>query len=246
MTEPQLSPEAWSALISDRRSVRDFRPDPVPDSLLREVIADALRAPSWSNTQPYRLGVASGAVRDRLSAALCAEFDAAAGARRGGAARAWYGIRRMGRPTGDFRVPLVYPPELQARRRATGYGLYSVLGIDREDRPARDEQLRRNFDFFGAPTALFVFVHDGLGAYSVLDAGVMLQTLMLAAHARGLGTCAQGALAIWSGPVRDAFLVPDQYRLLCGVAIGWPSSAPVNAYAPERRTVDDVLLPVRT
>ena len=79
----------------------------------------------------------------------------------------------------------------------------------------------------------------------MLDAGAMLQTLMLAAHARGLGTCAQGALALWSGPVREAFVVPEHYRLICGVAIGFPSDAPVNAYAPRRRPLAEVLLPTR-
>jgi nitroreductase len=106
--------------------------------------------------------------------------------------------------------------------------------------------MRRNFEFFGAPTALFVFTHEGLGEYSVLDAGAMIQTLMLSAHARGVGTCAQGALALWSGPVRDAFVVPEHYRLLCGVALGYPTDAPVNAYAPDRMDVAGLLLPARS
>jgi nitroreductase len=73
----------------------------------------------------------------------------------------------------------------------------------------------------------------------------MLQTLMLSAHVRGLGTCAQGALALWSAPVRDAFVVPEPYRLLCGVSIGFPSVAAVNAYSPERLGVEAMLLPGR-
>ena len=246
MAQTHVAPESWTALSTGRRSIRDFRDEPVPAPLLDEILSDALSAPSWSNTQPFRIGVASGEVRDSISAALCSNYDRAMRLRRGSLlSRARLAASRLRMPPGDYRVPLEYPPELQERRRATGHGLYEVLGIERSDRAGRDLQMRRNFEFFGAPTALFVFTHEGLGEYSVLDAGAMLQTLMLAAHVRGLGTCAQGALALWSGPVREAFVVPEHYRLLCGVAIGYASDAPVNAYAPRRRQVDDVLLPTR-
>ena len=110
---------------------------------------------------------------------------------------------------------------------------------------ARDRQMRRNFEFFGAPTAVFVFVHRGLREYSILDSGVLLQTLMLAAQVRGLGTCAQGALAIWAGPVRAEFDVPDDYALICGLSIGYPSEHPVNDFRPVRAPLDEILLPVR-
>ena len=246
MTTPHVAPGEWSALSAGRRSIRDFRPDPVPGDVLQEILADALTAPSWSNTQPFRIGIASGDVRDRISADLCARYDHAMRLRRGGpVGRARLAMTRLGRPIGDYRVPLQYPGELQERRRQTGHGLYSALGIDRGDRDARDRQMRRNFEFFGAPTALFVFTHEGLGEYSVSDAGAMIQTLMLAAHARGVGSCAQGALALWSAPVREAFVVPEHYRLLCGVALGYPTDAPVNAYAPPRRVLGEVLLPAR-
>ena len=247
MATPRIDVETWAAFVRSRRSIRDFRGDPVPEEVLQDVLADALASPSWSNTQPFRLAVATGEVRDRISDALCARYDEATRVRRGGlVARLGYALRHQGRPTGDIEVPLTYPADLQERRRATGYGLYSVLGIDRGDRASRDAQMRRNFEFFGAPAALFVFVHEGLREYSVLDAGIMLQSLMLSAHARGLGTCAQGALALWSAPVRDAFVVPEHYRLLCGVSIGYASDAPVNSFAPERSTVPEVLLKPRT
>jgi nitroreductase len=221
----------FEALVRERRSVRAFRPDPVPDEVLRRVIADAATAPSWSNTQPYRLALATGATRDRIAAALTSQFDLA--------------TQLLAVPESDVDIPLTYPDELQPRRRATGYGLYEVLGIARDDRAARDQQMRRNFEFFGAPAAVFVFVHAGLGLYSALDAGFMLQTLALSAHARGLGTCAQGALAMWSPPVRAEFAVPDDYVLLCGVSLGYPTDDAVNSYAPGRTSVEEILLPTR-
>jgi nitroreductase len=237
----------WAALTRARNSVRDFRPDPIPEHLLAEVLDDAMTAPSWSNVRPYRLAVASGDVRDRISSELCRRFDVGMRARRGGR-RDKLGLllTRTALPDGDHRVPERYPPDLQPARVATGRGLYQLLGIARHDLAARDRQMRRNFEFFGAPTALFVFVHKGLEAFAVLDAGVMLQTLMLSAHARGLGTCAQGALATWAGPIRAEFDVPRQYALICGVSIGYASQHPVNGFRPQRAPVSEVLLPRRS
>ena len=238
-----MDASALAALLRSRRSIRDFRPDPVPAAVLDAIISDALASPSWSNTQPYVLGVASGLVRDRISAELCTRFDTGMRARAGGVfakLRAW-----RSRPASDLPVPLDYPAELQDRRRQTGYGLYRILGIDRADRAARDRQMRRNFEFFSAPVAVFVFVHRGLGHYATLDAGIMIHALMLSAHARGLGTCAQGAVAVWADPVRAAFEVPRQYALLCGVALGYPSDHPVNQYAPERARAAERLIAAR-
>lgn len=235
----------WTQLTRSRASVRDFRPDPVPEGLLAEILEEATCAPSWSNTQPYRLAVASGELRDRISADLCARYDAAVRAQRGGPVQKVQGLLRSARPDGDFGLPLRYPDDLNPARVESGRALYGVLGIARGDRAARDRQMRRNFEFFGAPTAVFVFVHSGLHEFAVLDAGVMLQNLMLAAHARGLGTCAQGALATWAGPVRARFEVPDAYRLICGLSIGYASDAPVNGFRPGRAPVSDVLVPAR-
>ena len=239
----EMGAEEVAALLRSRRSIRDFLPDPVPAEVIEAVIADALASPSWSNTQPYLIGVATGEMRDRIRAELCARFDAGMRARASGLIgrlRAW-----RSRPSSDLPVPMEYPQDLQERRRQTGYGLYRVLGIDRADRAARDRQMRRNFEFFSAPAVIFIFVHRGLGHYATLDAGIMLHALMLSAHARGLGTCAQGALAIWSAPIRSAFEVPGHYALLCGVALGYPSDHPVNAYAPARAGLSERLLPAR-
>lgn len=244
MTANSPAVDSLTSLLYTRRSVRDFQSTPIPESLLDEIIADANQAPSWSNTQPYRLAIASGAVRDRLAASLTHHFDRASAAQRGG----WLEKLRLlatkgGMPDGDFAVNFEYPQSLQAQRRATGHGLYQLLNIGRSDHAARHAQMRRNFEFFGAPTAIFVFVHGGLREFSVLDAGIFLQTLMLSAHARGLGTCAQGALATWGSPVRAEFEVPEDYKLIAGVSIGYPTGHIVNTYNPGRLSPSDLLLP---
>ncbi len=233
-------------LIRARRSVRDFLPDPVPPDLLDAVLADASWAPSWSNTQPYRVAVASGTLKDRLEAALCERFDAATKAKQGGMlGKLRLLVTRKGLPDGDYPTTFDYPEDLLPRRRATGFGLYELLGIARSDAAARNRQLRRNFEFFGAPTAMFIFVHEGLREFSVLDAGVFLQTLMLSAHARGLATCAEGALATWAGPVRELFDVPPHHKLICGVSIGYASPHPVNRYNPGRGNPRELLIAPR-
>ncbi len=237
------TPSDFSALVQSRRSTRDFSPQAVPAALLDTVLADANWAPSWSNTQPYRLAIASGEVRDRLATQLCERFDTATRAQQGGP---WAKLKllatRHGLPDGDFNTNFAYPEDLQPRRRATGHGLYELLGIGRKDHAARHQQMRRNFEFFGAPTALFVFVHAGLHEFSILDAGIFLQTLMLSAHAHGLATCAQGALATWGSPVRAEFAIPRDYKLICGVSIGYASEHAVNQFNPGRSPAHNLLL----
>jgi nitroreductase len=235
-----------SALIRQRRSVRDFRRTPIPNEVLYAVLDDANWSPSWSNTQPYRIAIASGPLRDQLAEELTARFDAGMRAIAGGLfGKVKAFVARKGLPDGDVKVDFEYPEDLLERRRATGYGLYKLLGIAREDRAGRNAQMRRNFEFFGAPTVVFVFVHKGLREFSALDAGIFLQTFMLSAEANGLATCAQGALATWAGPVRAAFDVPAEYNLLCGISVGFASEHKVNTFNPGRADIADMVIPTR-
>ena len=240
---PTHASSAFADLVRTRRSARDLLPDRIAPELLDAVLADASASPSWSNTQPYRLAIASGNLKDQLKLELCERFDIAMKAQRGG----WRGklsllATRKGMPDGDFKVNFEYPKELQPARRATGHGLYKLLGIARDDHAARELQMRKNFEFFGAPTVIFIFVHAGLREFSVLDAGIYLQSLMLSAHANGLATCAQGALATWGGPVRAAFDVPADYKLICGVSMGYASSDAVNQFNPGRGEPKSLLI----
>ena len=243
---PPAPAAVLSEIIRARRSVRDFLPDPIPPDLLDAVLADANWSPSWSNTQPYRIAIASGDLAQRLKGELSERFDLAMQARQGGL---WGKLKllatRKGLPDGDFATNFEYPADLQPRRRATGHGLYELLGIARDDKVARNRQMRRNFEFFGAPTVIFVFAHRGLREFSILDAGIFLQTLLLSAQAHGLATCAQGALATWAGPVRDAFAIPEHYRLICGVSIGFAAARPINRFNPGRGEVRELLIPPR-
>jgi nitroreductase len=135
-----------------------------------------------------------------------------------------------------------YPKELQPRSRKVGKELYGLLGVARGDKVARDEQWANNYKFFGAPVEVFVFIHKSLHVFAANDAGLFAQNLMLSAHARGLGTCAQGAVAIWSNAVRKEFNVPKDYKLIYGIAIGHPSKDKVNGFQAERLTPAEITI----
>jgi nitroreductase len=123
--------------------------------------------------------------------------------------------------------------------------MYETFGVARGDRPARDQQWAKNYSFFGAPVELFIYVHKSLHIYAASDAGLMMQNLMLSAHAHGLGTCAQGAVAIWDDVVRKEFVIPKGYRLLCGIALGYPSDSTVNDFKANRIDVEELTLKPR-
>ena len=229
-----------------RRSIRDFDGTPVPDALIDEILQDALTSASWSNTRPYRVAIATGEVRDRISSALKENGEAIASMRskrRGVWLKNLFTALRVMRS--EFRIPIKYPEDLKRRQIELGKAMYGHLGIDRGDAVARDREFVRNMEFFGAPVALFFFVRKGLGVYSALDAGLLMQNLMLAAKARGLDTCAQGFLAFWSKPIRDEFEVPKGYKLLCGMSLGYAAKSERNKFVPPGVTPEQIALSTR-
>lgn len=237
-----------SEYLQARHSVRHFEDKEVPQIVLDRLLEAALHSPSWSNTQPYRIAVATGSTKNAIRDELTGLFQAANLVNRMPLPlKIYQGFSKGVIPDGPFKPEKVkYDGELFARKRACGMGLYETLGIAREDKKARNEQMQKNFEFFNAPVAMFLFAHKGLGAYSPLDAGIFLQSLMLAAIDEGLGSCAQGALAIWEAPVRKHFKVDKNYGLLCGVSVGYPSEHVVNTFHPAKRALSDLLLVEKT
>lgn len=233
--------------LASRRSTRDFLPTPVPPELIDAILTDAMTAPSWSNTRPYMVAVATGEVRDRITTELLRRWEVAAKAINGGWwAKIMFVLRGDALPSSDYHVYRPYPKDVLPRSQRIGRDLYTHIGVPRGDRKARDAQWARNFDLFGAPVALFIFTHKGLPTYSASDAGLFMENLMLSAHAHGLGTCAEGALAIWSTPVKKEFDVPKNYKLLCGMAVGYASTAHVNEFRAERLPISEITIPLRT
>ena len=232
--------------LASRRSTRDFLPTPVPPAIIDAILTDAMTAPSWSNTRPYMVAVATGEVRDRITTELLRRWEVAAKAINGGWwAKIMFVLRGDALPSSDYHVYRPYPKDVLPRSQRIGRDLYTHIGVPRGDRKARDAQWARNFDLFGAPVALFIFTHKGLPTYSASDAGLFMENLMLSAHAHGLGTCAEGALAIWSTPVKKEFDVPKNYKLLCGMAVGYASTAHVNEFRAERLPISEITIPPR-
>ena len=241
-----MSSEEFSHALSSRRSTRDFQSTPIPPQILDQILTDALTAPSWSNTRPFKVAVASGDIRDRISQEFLSRWNALSKIMRKGLLNKLRIIySRYGLPTSNRSVAKPYPAELKPRAERVGKELYELFGVQRDDRDARDKQWAKNYSFFGAPVELFVFIHKDLHIYAASDAGLMMQNLMLSAHAHGLGTCAQGAVAIWDDVVRKEFEISNDYRLLCGIAIGYPSDSPVNKFEANRIGVEELTVKPR-
>ena len=199
-----MNPEDLSALAAERHSVRDFLPDPVDQGILDAILADAATAPSWSNTRPYMIALATGERAERIRSAYVDRFNTTLPVQhkeRGAMAR----LALSGNiPDGDYKVWGVYPAELRKHQIAVAKDLYAHLGIARHDRPARDAANRRSAEAFGAPVIGFVLIHRGLMPFAALDAGLMLQTLFLSARAHGVDSCARTGTADGSGSPRCA------------------------------------------
>jgi nitroreductase len=232
-----------SKFLASRRSTRDFLPTPVPETVLNQILTDSLTAPSWSNTRPFKVAIATDEVRDRISDEFLSRWTILSKIMHKGIKNKLRLIySRYGLPTSNRMIVKPYVAELRPRAQRVGKELYETLGIKRGDREGRDKQWGKNYFFFGAPVELFIYIHKSLHIYAASDAGLMMQNLMLSAHAHGLGTCAQGAVNIWDDVIRNEFDISKDYRLLCGLAIGYPSDEPVNSFAANRIPLSEMIV----
>jgi nitroreductase len=194
-----VTESALSQAVENRHSIRMFlRDKPVPRELLDEALALAMRAPSNSNIQPWRLFFATGARRDRLVEALGEQ--AAQG----------------------FPATVGLPESFGPLRQELGALVYGSMGIARHDTEARRTAQLRNWEFFRAPLAGVVCMHRDLGLVDSLGVGMFLQTLVLALTERGIGTCVQVSIAHFPDVLREQLDIPDELRPLCGLAVGYP------------------------
>ena len=215
----------FDALMRARRSVRGFTDQPVPADLLEAIFATAQQAPSNCNVQPWVVHVVSGGSADAMRAAL---HDHA----RTGAA-----------PTPDFPLTGGYPAGYRTRQIDAAKALFAATDVAREDVAARTESFLRNFRFFDAPHAAFIYLPRWAGIREAADCGMYAQSLMLALTARGLGSCAQGALGHYADIVRKQLGVADDLQLLFGIAFGHEdASHPANAARTVRAALDETTI----
>ena len=198
--------EAFSHVVKSRRSVRAFLPRRVEQQTLNAIFELAQTAPSNCNTQPWIAHVVSGEICQQLKQELTSAL-------------------MRGEFSMDFPYEGKYQGVYRERQVDAANQLYTAMGIAREDKVARNAAFLRNFSFFDAPHAVFLFLPEGFGLREAADVGMYAQNLMLAMTAYGLGSCPQTALGFHAGVVREALSIPDEMKLLFGISFGYEDAA---------------------
>lgn len=207
MTIENPGQAAVDAAITSRRSIRAFLDKPVARDDIARILDVAARAPSGTNTQPWKVHVLTGAARERLSSAILAAY---ADPEQADAHHEEYPY---------------YPREWVSpyidRRRKVGWDLYSLLGLTRDNKAGMAAQHARNFAFFDAPVGMIFTIDRIMEQGSWLDYGMFLQNIMVAARARGLDTCPQAAFTQYHRIIATELGLPASEMVVCGMALGW-------------------------
>jgi len=210
--------------IMTRSSVRKFKPDTVPAEEIREIVRAAQWSPSYKNCQPWQVLAVSGNRKDELTAMLLELVEGKA------------------EPTPDLPTPHEWPEPQNSRIKNLMEKRSALAGIDLNAPESVLRSQKANFRFYGAPCGLFITHDSSLGPWSILDAGMFIQSLMLAAHARGLATVPQAFLTDYSGQIKAFLDLPDTARILLGISLGYPADIPdAMPPRPERVPLEEVL-----
>ncbi len=210
--------------VAGRRSLRAYLPQPVDAQTLETVFSVAQRSPSNCNTQPWLVHVVSGdslnALREEMPTRFMAEDMSL-----------------------DFPFNGTYEGVYKERQYGSAQALYDAVNITRQDKAARQQQFMRNFTFFDAPHAAFLFLPEPFGLREAVDLGMYAQTLMLAITAHGLGSCPQTSLSYHADFVREQLGIDASNKLVLGLSFGYPDpDAPVNACVTNRAALSDAVI----
>jgi len=210
--------------IRERRSIRKFTPDQIEREVLEEIMNEALWAPSWGNTQPWEFYMLTGrpltefkkANRDKVIAKV--EYSP------------------------DVPIPEVWPDTLRKRYVDLGKIVLSTLNISREDKESRQKYALDMASLFGAPCLLVVCIaRNALVEYAMLDVGLVVQTICLLAHAKGLGTCIMVSAVGYPEILKKSLLIPENKRIILGIAIGYPDQSPINKFIRKREELSELI-----
>jgi len=208
--------------IKSRYSVRAFKPDPVPRSLLEELLTVSQRAPSWANTQTWEFAVVGGEVMKNLRQTLAAKAFS------------------QDKVNPDIEWPKWKDP-LQARSKENGRRLFELLGIKRDDIEARLNWSVQMYRFFDAPNAIFIYTDRDISTWAIFNIGLVAQTICLAALDYGLGTVMLAAGICYPDTVRSMLHIPSTKQLVISMAIGYPDpDAEVNQFRPNRVPLSEI------
>lgn len=225
MTTPANPANPVDAALITRRSIRAFLATPVPRAEIEAILEAAGRAPSGTNTQPWKVYVVTGEALERLSQALLAAYD---------------DPQRDSLYQEDYRYyPRQWVSPYIDRRRKIGWDLYGLLGIAKGEKDKMHAQHARNYAFFGAPVGLFFTIDRILERGSWLDYGMFLEAVMISARGHGLDTCPQAAFVPFHRVIASHLGLPDEEQLVCGMSLGWADrDALVNQLSTEREPVE--------
>ena len=208
--------------LKGRMSIRGFKPEPVPRSLLQEVFDLARWSPSYKNSQPWEVLLLSGERKEALSREMIRLLEA-------------------GAPnTPDLAAPDEWPPAEEAKINHLYQSRKEAMGIDLGDPEVIRKAKKANYSFYGAPHAVYLFQEKTLSQWSLFDLGLFAQSLMLAAHAKGLGTVPQAFLTDYAREIKEFLGIPASKRLVLGLSLGYPNpAAPINQFRTDRSSVED-------
>jgi len=210
--------------ITTRQSIRAFLPTPVPRDTIAEILSIAARAPSGTNTQPWKVAVLTGAAKIRLSAAIVQVYDDSELRRQHTEEYAYY--------------PTQWVEPYLGRRRKIGWDLYGLLGIGKTDKDRMHAQHGRNYTFFDAPVGMIFTIDRIMEQGSWLDYGMFLENIMIAARARGLDTCPQAAFTQFHRVIKEQLNLSDNEMVVCGMSLGYADMSRVeNTLQTEREPI---------
>lgn len=224
MTTPfKDSPLSLDVALRKRRSIRAFLPAAIPEQELQSLLEPALRTASNCNTQPWFLHIASGAVLERLRERLPKDFLAE-------------------KLSLDFPYDGKYQDVFRERQHASAHALYGAMGIQRDDKEARQAAFMRNFCFFDAPHVGFFCLPEGFSEREACDLGMFAQSVMLLLETHGLGCCPQTALGFLADSVREELAIPNHQRIMFGLSFGFPDpDSSANTCSTERASWGELI-----
>ncbi|MYM24059.1 nitroreductase [Duganella sp. FT135W] len=218
--------QAVDAAITSRRSIRAFLQTPLAYEDIAAILQVAARAPSGTNTQPWKVYVVQGERKQQLSAAILAAHNDPAEAAQHTEEYAYY--------------PREWISPYIDRRRKVGWDLYALLGLTRDNKAGMAAQHGRNYEFFGAPVGLIFTIDRVMEQGSWLDYGMFLQNIMVAARARGLDTCPQAAFTQYHRIIAEQLKLPESETVVCGMALGVADMSKIeNSLITERMAVEE-------
>ncbi|USX28165.1 nitroreductase [Oxalobacteraceae bacterium OTU3CINTB1] len=218
--------QAVDAAITSRRSIRAYTPQPVAREDILQILQVAGRAPSGTNTQPWKVYVLEGERKQELSSAILAIHNDPEQARLHTEEYAYY--------------PREWVSPYIDRRRKVGWDLYALLGLTRENKAGMAAQHGRNYEFFGAPVGLIFTIDRIMEQGSWLDYGMFLQSVMVAARARGLDTCPQAAFTQYHRVIGSVLNIPENETVVCGMALGYADTTKIeNSLITERMRLEE-------